>query len=215
MAQKKVKLTIDGQKVEAKPGDMILWAALDSDIFIPNLCAIKEKEHPQTGCRLCFVEIEGREKPVTACSEPVAEGMVVTTDSERIDRIRHTAFELLMSNHNVDCANCSKNKSCALQDISAKLKFKLKSKRLPSIVRMLPIDDSHPLFTYDPNKCVLCGKCVWACEKMGAGELQFAFRGIDTVISTLGGVPLVDSECKGCLDCVSVCPVGALVPHKT
>jgi formate dehydrogenase major subunit/NADH-quinone oxidoreductase subunit G len=137
--------------------------------------------------------------------------MVVKTNTEHVNRIRHTAFDLLMSNHAIDCANCPKNKTCELQNIAAKLKFKLKSKRLPSIVRLRPIDDSHPLFTYNPNKCVLCGKCVWACEQAGTGELQFAFRGIDTVISTLGGVPLVNSGCKGCADCVTVCPVGALV----
>jgi formate dehydrogenase major subunit/NADH-quinone oxidoreductase subunit G len=211
MAQAKVKLTINGQEVEAKSGDMILWAALDAGIFIPNLCAIRDKDHPQTGCRLCLVEIEGYDKLITACSEPVIKGMVVKTNTERVDRIRHTAFELLMSNHNIDCKNCVQNGSCALQETASKLKYKLKPERLPSIVRSLPIDDSHPLFTYDPNKCVLCGKCVWACEQSGAGELQFAFRGIDTVISTLGGVPLVQSGCKGCADCVTVCPVGALV----
>jgi formate dehydrogenase major subunit/NADH-quinone oxidoreductase subunit G len=211
MTQGKVKLTIDDQEVEAKSGDMILWAALHAGIFIPNLCAIREKAHQQTGCRLCFVEIEGSDKLVTACSEPIVEGMVVKTNTERVNRIRHTAFDLLMSNHAIDCANCHKNKTCELQNIAAKLKFKLKSKRLPTIVHLLPIDDSHPLFIYNPNKCVLCGKCVWACEKEGTGELQFAFRGIDTVISTLGGVPLVQSGCKGCADCVTVCPVGALV----
>jgi len=163
------------------------------------------------GCRLCLVEIEGSDKLVTACSEPVADGMVVKTDTERVDRIRHTAFELLMSNHNIDCKNCVQNGNCALQETASKLKYKLKPERLPSIVRSLPIDDSHPLFTYDPNKCVMCGKCVWACEQSGCGELQFAFRGIDTVISTLGGVPLVQSGCKGCGDCVTICPVGALV----
>jgi formate dehydrogenase major subunit/NADH-quinone oxidoreductase subunit G len=211
MAKGKVKLTIDGKNIEAKSGDMILWAALDAGIFIPNLCAVREKAYPQTGCRLCLVDIEGSDKLVTACSEPVAEGMVVKTNTERVNRIRHTAFDLLMSNHSIDCANCPKNKTCELQNIAAKLKYKLKSKRLPSIVRLRPIDDSHPLFTYNPNKCVLCGKCVWACEQAGTGELQFAFRGIDTAICTLGGVALADSSRKDCADCVSVCPVGALV----
>ncbi|MFC1951138.1 2Fe-2S iron-sulfur cluster-binding protein [Chloroflexota bacterium] len=212
MAKGKVKLIIDGQQIEAKSGNVILWAALDAGIFIPNLCGLRENGDPSTSCRLCLVEIEGRARLVTACSEPVAEGMVVRTDTDRIDRVRRTAFELLMSNHNIDCKNCVKNGSCALQEIASKMRYKLKPQRLPSIVRSLPIDDSHPLFTYDPNKCVLCGKCVWACEKRGAGELQFTRRGIDTIISTLGSVPLLQSGCKGCLYCVEVCPVGALVP---
>jgi len=206
-----VKLTIDGQEIEAKSGQRLLWAALDAGIYIPNLCAVREKDHPQTGCRMCFVEIKGRDGLVSACAEYVADGMVVSTNTERVDRVRHTAFELLMSNHNIDCKNCVQNGNCALQEIASKMKYKLQPERLPSIVRLLPIDDSHPLFTYDPNKCVLCGKCVWACEQSGAGELQFAFRGINTVVSTLGGVPLVQSGCKGCGDCVTICPVGALV----
>ena len=211
MTKGKVKLTIDGQQVEAESGQRLLWAALDAGIFIPNLCAVREREHPQTGCRLCLVEIEGRDDLAAACAERVSEGMVVKTDTERVDRVRRTAFELLMSNHNIDCKNCAQNGNCALQEIASKTGYKLKTGKLPSIVRSLPIDDSHPLFTYDPNKCVLCGKCVWACEETGSGELQFTRRGIDTVISTLGGVPLVQSGCKGCLDCVKVCPVGALV----
>ena len=210
-AKTKVKITIDGQEVTAESGQRLLWAALDAGIFIPNLCAIREKEHPQNGCRLCFVEVEGRDDLVAACAERVVEGMVVKTNTERVDRVRRTAFELLMSNHNIDCKNCVKNGKCALQEIASKMKYKLKPERLPSIMHPLPIDDSHPLFTYDRNKCVLCGKCVWACEETGSGELQFARRGIDTVISTLGGVPLVQSGCKGCLDCVKICPVGALV----
>lgn len=207
----KVKMIIDGRKIEAESGQMLLWAALDADIFIPHLCALRENGKPHTSCRLCLVEIAGKDRLVAACAEPVSDGMVVKTNTERVDRVRRTAFELLMSNHNIDCKNCHKNGMCALQDIASKLKYKLKPARLPAILRMRPVDDSHPLFIYDPNKCVLCGKCVWACEKRGAGELQFARRGIDTIISTLGSVPLVQSGCQGCLYCVEVCPVGALV----
>jgi predicted molibdopterin-dependent oxidoreductase YjgC len=77
----------------------------------------------------------------------------------------------------------------------------------------MPIDTSHPLFTYDPNKCVLCGKCVWVCNERGTGAIDFAFRGIDTKVSTFANVPLIDSNCNSCLECVEVCPVGALI-HK-
>ena len=162
MARDKVKLTIDGREIEAESGEMILWAALDAGIFIPNLCALRENGRPHTSCRLCLVEIEGRDGLITACSEPVADGMVVKTNTERVDRVRRTAFELLMTNHNIDCKNCVKNGNCALQEIASKLRYKLKPERLPSIVRSLPIDDSHPLFTYDPNKCVGC--CISSFE---------------------------------------------------
>jgi len=214
MLEDKVTLTIDGIQVKARQGERILWAALDAGIYIPNLCAIQEVNPLLAGCRLCFVEIEGRPDLVTACTEPVAEGLVVKTSTPRVNRLRRTAFEFLISHHPVDCGNCAKNRNCELQKIASHLRLKLKPKRLPTIPRSLPLDSSHPLFIYDPNKCVLCGKCVWACGKWGTGELKFAFRGIDTVVSTFGNVPLIKSSCNSCVQCVAVCPVGALVPKE-
>ena len=206
-----VTLTIDGIRVRAPRGERLLWAALDNSIYIPNLCAIREADLPFGACRLCFVEIEGRESLVTACSEPVEEGMVVHTRTPRVDRLRRTAFELLLSHHHLDCHNCPKNKNCELQRIASRLGFRLKLQRFRPIPRSLPIDSSHPLFIYDPNKCVLCGKCVWVCQEHGIGAIDFAFRGIDTRVSTFDNVPLIDSKCDSCLQCVDVCPVGALV----
>jgi bidirectional [NiFe] hydrogenase diaphorase subunit len=103
-----VTLTIDGIPVKARRGEKVLWAALDAGIYIPNLCAIREAEQPFGGCRLCFVEIEGRPAPVTACTEEVAEGMVVHTESPRVERLRRTAAELLIAAHHVDCRACAK-----------------------------------------------------------------------------------------------------------
>lgn len=206
-----VTLTIDGIRVRAPRGEGLLWAALDKGIYIPNLCAIREADLPFGACRLCFVEIEGRGSLVTACSEPVEEGMVVHTRTPRVDRLRRTAFELLLSHHHLDCSNCLKNKNCELQRIASRLGFRLKLQRFRPIPRSLPIDSSHPLFIYDPNKCVLCGKCVWVCQEHGIGAIDFAFRGIDTQVSTFNNVPLIDSKCDSCLQCVDVCPVGALV----
>lgn len=200
--------------MEALKGEKILWAALDAGIYIPNLCAIRELTHQSASCRLCFVEIEGRPELVTACTEPVQEGMVVYTRTPRVDRIRRTAFEFLISHHRVDCRNCAKNRNCELQRIAAYLKLKLKTERVSPIALTNSIDDSHPCFIYDPGKCVLCGKCVWACEEYGAGELQFAFRGINTVVTTFGNLPFVQSDCSSCDHCVSLCPVGALVSKE-
>lgn len=207
----KVTLTIDGKEIQAGKGEKILWAALDNDIYIPNLCAIREADLPFGGCRLCFVEIEGRPYPVTACSEVVEEGMVVNTRTPAVVRLRRTAFELILSNHDLDCRNCPKNRNCELQRIAAHEGFKLKLQRFRKVPRLLPTDSSHPLFIYDPNKCVLCGKCVWVCERNGVGSIDFASRGLETRISTFDNVPLIDSNCGSCLDCVRVCPVGALV----
>jgi len=210
----KVTLTIDGVEVKASKGERILWVALDNGIYIPNLCAIREANLPFGACRLCFVEIEGNPRPVTACSKPVAEGMVVHTTTPRVDRLRRTAFALIISHHSVDCSNCAENRHCELQSIASRLKFKLKPQRFKPIPKILPVDSSHPLFVYDPNKCVLCGKCVWICNERGPGVFEFTRRGIDTMISTFGNAPLVDSDCNSCLECVEVCPVGALFVKK-
>ena len=190
-----------------------MWAALDNGFYIPNLCAIREAEPPLSSCRLCFVEIEGRSKPVTACTETVNDGMIVHLNTPNVKRLRNTAFELLLSHNHIDCRNCLKNGDCELQRIASHLGLKLKLKRFRAIPRELPIDSSHSLFTYDPNKCVLCGKCVWVCHAQGSGILDFAFRGIDTIVTTLAGMPLAETECHSCLACVAVCPVGALLAN--
>ena len=206
-----VILSIDGTEVKAKEKANLLWVALDNGLYIPNLCALRNTQ-PQASCRLCFVEIEGQKAPVTSCTTLVADGMVVHLNTEKVKRIRNTAFELLLSHHPVDCARCDKNRNCGLQNIAAKLGLKLKLKRFRQIPVELPVDTSHPLFYYNPNKCVLCGRCVQICQERGTDILDFALRGIRTVVSTFSGVPLVEA-CSGnsCLACVAVCPVGSLV----
>lgn len=208
---KTVNLTVDGVPIQAKKGEKILFAALDAGIYIPNLCAIRDVR-PHAGCRLCFVEIEGRPAPVTACTETVAEGLVVHTDGPRVRRLQCTAAELLIAAHHVDCKSCSKNRRCDLQKIASFLGVKLKPKRFRTKYRALPIDDSHPDIILDPNKCVLCGKCIWACvEQRGIGAINYAFRGDRTIISAFGGDRLVDTRCDGCGLCAEVCPVAAIV----
>lgn len=206
-----VALLIDGIQVKAKEGEKLLWAALDNGFYIPNLCSIRQSDSPLASCRLCFVEIEGRDAPVTACTETVKDGMVVHLNTSRVNRLRNTAFELLLSNHKLDCGHCAKNKNCELQNIASRLGLKLKLTRFRQLPQDLAVDSSHPLFIYDPNKCVLCGKCVWVCHEQGTGILDFAFKGIDTRVSTIGDVPLAEAGCNSCLACIAVCPVGALV----
>jgi bidirectional [NiFe] hydrogenase diaphorase subunit len=210
-----VSLTIDGKKIRAAPGEKVLWAAMYNDIYIPNLCAIREKSEPFASCRLCFVEIEGKDIPVTACTTPVAEGMVVNTKGARALRLASTALELLLASHPVDCTHCLKNGSCELQKIAKHLHVKLKTKRFRKILPELPIDSSSPLFIYDPNKCVLCGRCVWVCqEKLGKGTIGFAHRGFRRIVTTFGDEPMGKSCRQNCGECVAVCPVGALVFRK-
>lgn len=210
-------LVIDGKEITADPGEKILWAALRSGIYIPHLCAMEGAELPFGGCRLCLVELEvgGRREMVTACSAPIRETMKVYTHTEKIERMRRMAFELIMSDHHIDCKNCAKRKTCHLIHLASSLKMTLRPKTLRSLVRDLPVDDSHPLFSLDPRKCVKCGKCVLTCQGMGKSFLDFAYRGFEMVVTTFDQLPLVSVGCETCLDCVKVCPTGALYMKET
>ena len=213
---KDVFLTIDGKNIKASEGQKILDAALENGIYIPNLCAIREKSNPPASCRLCFVEVEGWMKPVTACTEPVKEGIVVHTKGKLALRLARTSLELLLSNHPLDCAHCSRNRSCELLKIAKHLGIKVKANRFRKLERNLPIDDSLSILTFDPNKCVLCGKCVWVCqEQLGIGAIGFTRRGFKRVVSTYQDAPLAESRCTQCGECVKVCPVGALTLKAT
>ncbi|MBI4284461.1 MAG: (2Fe-2S)-binding protein [Chloroflexi bacterium] len=209
---KTVTLSIDGKKVFAHTGEKVLWAALDNGIYIPNLCAMRENsEEPMTACRLCFVEIEGYAQPVTACTEPVREGLEVSTRGERALRLARSGLELLLASHPIECARCPVNRACELQRMAAHLGIKLKTRRLRKFVHEFPIDSSSPLFVYDPNKCVLCGRCVFICQKLpGTPAIGFAHRGFDRRVTTCGDEP-IGNRCGDCTECVSACPSGALV----
>ena len=206
-----VSLIIDDKEISAREGEKVLWAALDNGIYIPNLCAIRENLLPSASCRLCFVEVDGYSEPVLACKEPVREGMVVNTRGPKALRLACTGFELIMASHPVDCAHCSSNGSCELQKIAAHLHVKLKTKRFRRLVRKLPVDESSSLFIYDPNKCVLCGRCLWVCqEQLGIGVLGFAHRGYERRVTTFSDEPIAQSSCQLCGECVIACPTGAL-----
>jgi formate dehydrogenase major subunit/NADH-quinone oxidoreductase subunit G len=206
-----VTLSIDGKEVKARTGEKILWAALENGIYIPNLCAIEDKPEPNAACRLCWVEVNGREKPVAACTEEVKEGMVVNTRGEKAAGLAKTGFELLIATHALDCAHCKANGICELQQIAKVLKCSLKPRRLRLLLHNLPIDDSNPIFTLDPNKCVVCGRCVWECEKRNEkAVLGFAHRGFERVLTTFGDEPIGKDRCLDCKECVKVCPTGAL-----
>ena len=203
-------IIIEGKEIRVKSHSNLLWACLDNGFFIPNHCSIMDKHQPYASCRLCFVEIAGRPEPVTACSEKVHDGMDIKLASPKVTKLRQVAFDLLLSNHKLDCAHCVKNRNCELQRIARAEHFKLRGRRFNKIDLNLPPDDSHPLINFDRNKCVLCGKCVWVCQNQGSSVLDFAYRGIKTIISTFADKPLSETECNSCLACTSVCPVGAL-----
>jgi formate dehydrogenase major subunit/NADH-quinone oxidoreductase subunit G len=213
---KTLRIFIDGKEIECFEGETLLWVALGHGIYIPNLCAMRERTEAYGACRLCFVEVEGESLPVPSCTLKVREGMRVDTKGTKALRLARTAFELILSNHPVDCAHCLKTGSCELQKIAKHLRVRLNTKRFKKFLRNLPVDETSPVFIYDPNKCVLCGKCVWLCqEKLGTGTIGFAYRGFQRWVTTFDDEPVGLSECGDRIELAEICPVGAFVARKS
>jgi len=208
-----IKLTINGKEVEAKKGATVLEVALGAGIYIPTLCYDPDLK-PYGGCRLCVVEIEKMRGLVSSCTTPATNGMMVHTETPRVNQSRRITMELITVNHHGDCLTCAKNQDCELLKIARYLGIEQEYiDRLRKGVQVLPLDESHPAFIHDPNKCILCGKCVRACHEIAAvGAIDIAFRGNSAKIATFGDKPIAESICKSCGECVARCPTGALVP---
>lgn len=210
-----ITLLIDNQKIKVDKGTNLLEACLQNDIYIPNLCYIEGMQNPPASCRLCFVEIEGRDDPIASCTVRVNADMVIQTNTPRVRRLQKTALQLLLSVHDVDCKNCPANRKCALQDMAKFLKTALKSKHLDLFLKKTRVDQSHPFLDYYPNRCVLCGRCVHVCrERQNMAEITFAKRGFKTVIGFFGNPASPPPSCDTCMACAAVCPVAALVPRE-
>ena len=206
-----MKLLVDDKQIDVKEGTTVLQACLDNDVYIPNLCYLEEMSEPPASCRLCFVEIEGEDRPVASCTVEAVEGMVVKTRTEAVRRLQRTAFELLLSVHEVNCGFCPANKRCALQRIAKFLKVGLKPKHLQRFLKNKDVVEDHPFLDYYPNRCVLCGKCVHVCRRQhGRLHLTLAHRGMDMEISFFGEQDASTVPCGTCLVCAEICPVSAL-----
>ena len=207
-----IKLTVDGREIKAEEEESLLQACLDNGIYIPNLCHMKGMVRPPASCRLCFVEIEGENRPIPSCTLNVENGMIVKTDTPNVRRLQRSALRLLLSVHRVDCGNCPANKKCELQNLAIFLKVGLKTKNLDNRLKEIDVDESHPCLDYYPNRCVLCGKCVYVCkDKHQKVFLTFAKRGLETVISFYGENEQTPPPCKECHACVDICPVSAIL----
>lgn len=209
------RLLVDDREIDADEGSNLLLTCLENDIYIPNLCYLEGLEFSPASCRLCFVEIEGIQRPVTSCTTKVKEGMVVKTDSPAVRRLQRSALRLLLSDHNVDCGSCPSNKKCPLQKMAAFLKVGLKPKNMEHHIKGGGSDEQHPVIEYVPTRCLLCGRCIHACRMaQGKSFLAFAGRGLNTVVSFYGEGEVTDLPCAGCLECIKACPVSALISKR-
>lgn len=204
-----VNLTIDGKQVTVKRTATIYEAAKEAGIDIPVLCYAK-KLLPYGACRVCLVEVEQMKgRLIPSCTTPVTEGMVVTTSSPEIRKVRKTVLEFLLVNHVVECPVCDKGGECDLQDLT--YEYEVVTNRFEGIKFDLPKDEVNPLIERNMNRCVLCGKCARVCDEIvGYGSYSFINRGFETKIATAFDRGL---DCEFCGQCVSMCPVGAILPR--
>ncbi|MBS4013410.1 MAG: [FeFe] hydrogenase, group A [Bacteroidetes bacterium] len=201
-------IEVNNKQIEARKGETILDALKRQGIHIPTLCHIKGS-FPSGSCRMCVVENVKTDRLVTACSTPVEEGMKVLTHSPRVIESRKTIVELLLSNHPDDCLYCVRNKNCELQDLSEELQ--VRERRIKGVKNSNHLDRSSASIVRDPDKCILCGRCVRICEDvMGVACIDFINRGSQSVIGSAFNIGLNTSSCVNCGQCIMVCPTGAL-----
>ena len=206
-----VTLEIDGNQVTVPAGTSLMRAAVDAGIQVPKLCATDSLE-PFGSCRLCLIEIDGRKGYPASCTTPVEAGMKVRTQTPKLQQLRKGVMELYISDHPLDCLTCAANGDCELQDMAGVTGLRnvrygfdganhLKAKK----------DESNPYFTYDPAKCIVCNRCVRACEEtQGTFALTISGRGFESRVSPGQDEPFMESECVSCGACVSACPTATL-----
>lgn len=207
-----MNLTIDGRLLSFEKGQTVLEVARGNGIWIPTLCW-HAKTGPASRCRVCIVEIEGMRGLQTSCSVPAAEGMNVVTNSEKIRSYQRTIVENLISNGHHNCMTCEANGNCELQDVA----YRLGIKKYEIIEDPeLPVDASSPMIMMNPNKCIVCGRCIEACNNVVINEvLTLSKRGYSTQVICDTGIPMADSSCVQCGECVQLCPTAALVEKKS
>ncbi len=207
-----IKLNIDGRDIETPKGKSVLEASLEAGIYIPYLCY-----HPDLGttgeCGLCVVEVVGREDLVLACTEPIAAGMNILTKTQKVVDARRQAMEKILKGHPTDCGTCNKYLNCELQSLKQYVSEEEYKPLGPA--RLFAVDDSNPLFTINPNKCVMCTRCIRACKDLrGVGILVEKTKGEEKYIGTENDLTLVEAGCRFCGACAEVCPSGAIMDKE-
>ncbi len=211
-ANQLVTLEIDGFQVKAPVGTSIMRAASSIGIDIPKLCATDSIE-PFGSCRLCVVQIEGGRGMPASCTTPVAEGLKVTTQNKKLADVRRGIMELYISDHPLDCLTCSANGDCELQDMAGAVGLReVRYNPLGENHLQAVKDETNPYFSFDPSKCIVCSRCVRACEEtQGTFALTIDGRGFDSKVSPSQNQPFLDSECVSCGACVQACPTATLM----
>ena len=207
----RVTLTIDGAQVTVPAGTSLMRAALMAGTQIPKLCATDSLE-PFGSCRLCLVEIEGRKGFPASCTTPAQDGMRVLTQTPRLQELRKGVMELYISDHPLDCLTCAANGDCELQDMAGVTGLRNVRYGFDGANHLNSAkDESNPYFTYDPSKCIVCNRCVRACEEtQGTFALTISGRGFDSRVSAGQDQPFMESECVSCGACVQACPTATL-----
>ncbi|MCT4612196.1 MAG: NADH-dependent [FeFe] hydrogenase, group A6 [Clostridia bacterium] len=199
---------IDGREYKVEEGSTVLDACKEAGINIPTLCYLK-KVNEIGACRMCLVEVEGARTLQTSCVLPVTDGMKIKTNTEKVREARKSNLELILSNHDRECLKCFRNGSCELQKLSTDLgvdDIEFEGERIE-----YPKDEESLTLVRDPNKCVLCGRCVSVCKKVQTVDvLSSRDRGFKTTVGPAFGMSLADTACIGCGQCINVCPTGAL-----
>ena len=206
-----VTLEIDGQSVTVPQGTSLMRAAVDAGVQVPKLCATDSLE-PFGSCRLCLVEIEGRKGFPASCTTPVEAGMKVRTQSPKLQKLRKGVMELYISDHPLDCLTCSANGNCELQDMAGVTGLRNVRYGFDGANHLKAAkDESNPYFSYDPSKCIVCNRCVRACEEtQGTFALTISGRGFESRVSPGQDQPFMESECVSCGACVEACPTATL-----
>lgn len=207
-----VTLTINGKTIKAEEGSTILQAAANAGIKIPTLCYHPDLR-PEGSCRICVVEVEGNDLLVTACTHPIEEGMNIETHSPKVRNARRMIVDLLLANHPQDCLTCVKNQKCELQQLAYEMGIQevpFKGER-----KHHTIDESNPSIIRNPEKCILCQRCIRVCHEIqSVGGLSTSNRGWNTTIEPALGTELSDAVCVYCGQCINRCPTGALTERS-
>jgi len=208
-----IHVTIDGKQLAVPRHFTILDAAKQAGIEIPSLCAHPELK-PIGACRICLVEVEKQRVLQPACTFPVSEGMVVHTQSPAVREARRFVLDLLLSDHPLDCMTCEKAGNCTLQDLA--YDYGLKETSYHGEMHNWPLQDDNPFYVRDYNKCILCRRCVRACNYVnGVEAISVVYRGFNAKIAFGMDSTMEDSPCEFCGSCVEVCPVAALWPKQS